>query len=475
MRFLRFPRWLRRARVRAAALLAFAAAAAVVTPPASTPARAETPVKPNLLFVLTDDQRSDSMALMDETLLRFNVDVPSAFVTTPTCCPSRASFLTGRYARNTGVLTNSDYPMFEPLEGDSLAPWLQDAGYFTGFVGRYMNRYPTDAGTPPGWDEFHAVVWDADLNFIGDGYTQFALRERWWDGLHVRDEVREYGFDDEPVYATEVFADIAERFIRRAEDLIFNPSGKPWALFVWPNAPHPPLVSEPQYAGLEVAEWRRPPSFLERDMSDKPKEVRRSPFRSTNADGHLATRAGQLRMLESVDDLVQEVFGTMDELDVTDSTWGVYSSDNGRFWGEHGLREKFYAYEESIHVPFRMAIPEVGGMILPGMVTNVDLAPTFLALAGDTTFHPFDGVSLLPLVDGTASIWRTEVFIENWQQARYRAIRTARWKYVRWLRTGHQELYDLLNDPFELKNVAKRRKGIVLQMRGRLRLFTQAA
>src|SRR4029079_8417802 len=134
----------------------------------AAPARATVaPAKPNLIFVLSDDQRAGTLSVMRAPRADFNIGL-NGFVTTPLCAPSRSSLLTGQYAHNTRVLTNKDYPAMQAREAESIGPWLQAQGYYTGFVGKYINKYSIDDPTPPGWDEFRALVWQTDGRPIGD-------------------------------------------------------------------------------------------------------------------------------------------------------------------------------------------------------------------------------------------------------------------------------------------------------------------
>ena len=415
--------------------------------------------KPNLLFILTDDQRWDSMEVMPKTRRIFNVNFREAIVTTPLCCPSRSSFLTGQYVHNTGVLTNQDYPVFKKSEAESLGPWLQRRGYYTGFVGKYFNQYETKDEVPPGWDEFHARVWNPKLK-DRNSFSRFALREKWGVGSILRNEIVFFPNRAYPdAYVTNVFADIATGFLSRAADERYNPNGKPWALLVWPSAPNIPRPA-PEYQNAPIPEWHRPPSFAERDLTDKPVEMRTGPEHNSSVSQHEKWRALQLRELLSVDDLVEQVFAAVDKLGVRSRTWSLYTSDNGRFYGEHGLMKKRYGYEEAIRVPFRMFVPGRQRATVDQLVANIDVAPTLLELAGDKNNHRFDGRSLLPLLE-SRSAWRRAVLIENWAPTRYEGLRTRRWKLIVWLPSRHVELYDLITDRLEMTNVARERPRTV--------------
>ncbi|HYU57518.1 MAG TPA: sulfatase/phosphatase domain-containing protein, partial [Actinomycetota bacterium] len=153
---------------------------------------------------------------------------------------------------------------------------------------------------------------------------------------------------------------------------------------------------------------------------------------------------------------------------LTDHTWAVYASDHGRLWGEHGLARKLFAYEESIRFPLLLWAPGFPRTTIDQIVANVDVVPTLTALALDLEDHRYDGRSLLPLLAGDAADWRDALLIQNWATYRYDAVRTPRYTYVHWPRTGHEELYDLRRDPYELQSVAATRPAELERMRALL-------
>ena len=418
--------------------------------------------KPNLLFILTDDQRVDMMEVMPAVKRNFPVEFSQAVATTPLCCPSRSSFLTGRFARHTGVRTNQSYDNFKRFESESLAPWLRALGYRTGFVGKYFNHFGVNDGVPPGWNEFHAMVWNADGTYIGNGYSDFALREKWNQDGQIRNEVIRYPNAEYPdAYTTTVFGSLAEQFIRRAEEAS---STRPWALFLWPNAPH--IHPEPRYQKAPVPEWDLPPSYKEPDMSDKPEEVR---SHARQASDPLKFRIRDFRALMSVDDVVGRLGRTLDELGLRSETRGIFASDNGKLWGEHWLTTKQFGYEESARIPLRMMVPGAVRPSVDELVANIDVAPTLMKLAGDSSSHDFDGRSFLRLAHTADVNWRTAIMLESWGSAqvplRYDGVRTGRWKFIHWIKSGNTELYDLRGDPYELRNVAKTRPRTVRRMK----------
>lgn len=426
--------------------------------------------KPNLVFILSDDQRWDTMEAMPNTRRIFNVTFSQAVVTTPLCSPSRSSFFTGRYVHDTRVTTNHDYAAFRASEPDSLGPWLQANGYYTGFVGKYFNHYTVDDPVPPGWDEFYARVWGPGGRDIGSHTRQYAARDG-ADGSRPRDEIVAYPNAGDPrtPYWTTIFSDLAVRFIERATDDRYNPERRPWALFLWPNAPNIMRI-EPEYLRSPVPEWNVPPSFAESDVTDKPVEVRSGPNRIRSPQFHRAQRAAQYRALRGLDAMVARVFGTLDRTGMRSRTWALYSSDNGRLYGEHGLTKKLYAYEEGVRVPFLMFVPGMERTTRRELVANIDVAPTLLELAGDRSDHAVDGRSLLPLLLGEPVTWRSGVVLENWVHLHYDGLRTNRWKLVRWVESGNAELYDLQRDPYELRNLAHKRRSVLDSM---VRLLTK--
>jgi arylsulfatase A-like enzyme len=184
--------------------------------------------------------------------------------------------------------------------------------------------------------------------------------------------------------------------------------------------------------------------------------------------------AGQYRDLYSVDDLVDRVFNAVDDNAFTANTYGIYMSDNGRFLGEHRLQRKRLAYEEGIRVPLRIHIPGHAPENIPQLAANIDIAPTLLDWAGDPSIHNANGTSLVPLINGTATTWRTNLLIENWEQYHYHALRTNRYTYIRWSHTHHQELYDLLHDRYQLRNIAHQHPIIDAKLRARMKALERS-
>jgi arylsulfatase A-like enzyme len=457
---------------------------------------AESP-RPNIVLLLADDQRWDSLDathspgddfVMPHTLRAIadqGVTFSNAFLTTPLCGPSRASILSGRYAHNTGVYIN-DGAAEEFDDRASLAVWLQEAGYRTGFVGKYMNGYSglwrRNQGetpyVPPGWDEWHA--------FRRVRYFDYELIEQSGGGPVV-----ETGYGDgEEDYSTDVLRRLAVDFVES------TPAAQPYFLYVNFKAPHLPLIPAPRHEGMFSGQppWR-PPSFNEPDVSDKPTWVQETPpFEGEDLAELDETRTKQLEMLQAIDEAIDgpPQFGTKSIVQALrdrgdlDNTIVIYLSDNGWLWGEHRQWKKGRPYDEALRSPFFVRYPKLvqTARVEQRMVLNIDIAPTLIELARATVSPAsgVDGDSLVPLLDGSVTAWRSDFLGEGWPNNRLRrpwaVVRGERWKYTEVaLSPGEpdteieRELYDLESDPYELDSLAEspEQAGRVAAMSQRLR------
>ena len=396
--------------------------------------------RPSVLLIVTDDQRWDtvwSMSLLERSIVSHGMTFANAFTTSSLCCPSRASILTGDYPHTTGVYTqglpHGGFKAFD--DTTTIATRLHDAGYRTGFFGKYLDSYQSDAlagYVPPGWDRWVAFVHSQYLDY----------------GLTVDGTIERYGERPQD-YSTDVLASQAESFIRSSDGPVF-------ALFA-PAAPHAPAVpADPDRALFaDLPPWR-PPAFDEPDRSDKPRYVRAFHRLGAERTATLdALRVNQYRTLQDVDRSVQRLLDAMADTGRLDDALVIYTSDNGLLWGEHRWLKKEVPYEEAIRVPL---VVRFGSASNPGvdghLVANIDLAPT-IADAAHVDLPGADGTSLLPLVRGEPVPWRTALLIEHLRATNpvptYCAIRTQRELYVRY-QTGERERYDLEADPAELDN-----------------------
>jgi arylsulfatase A-like enzyme len=421
--------------------------------------------RPNILLILSDDEDLASHAFMPKTKALIEdqgTAFDNYFVTYSFCCPSRATMLRGQYSHNHriqgNVLPAGGARKFRALghEESTIATWLQAAGYRTGLIGKYMNDYEPEEGyVPPGWDEWYGYR---------DGYYNYVLNE---NGTPVR-----YGAS-EADYSTDVFARHATAAIHRAA------AGEaPFFFIVAPFAPHSPERPAPRHAHLFAdATYPRPASFDEADVSDKPSLIRERPrLAPWQLESIETVYRRRLAMLQSVDDLVEDVVTALRETGELDNTYVIYTSDNGWHMGEHRqFVGKTTAYEEDIRVPFAIRGPGVArGAKLAPFVLNNDLAPTFAAMAGIAPAGFVDGRSFLPLLEDPDQPWRQSFAIERRQRetmeivgpASFHAVRTADWTYVEYF-NGERELYDLRADPQQMENVATAAEPLLLDQLSR--------
>jgi N-acetylglucosamine-6-sulfatase len=411
----------------------------------------EPPERPNILLVVTDDQTFDTLPSDPPSMpwlqsqfadpssgwLRF----PDAVVSTPLCCPSRATILTGLDDRHTGVTDNHAGDNLN--ESDTIPVWLHDAGYRTALVGKYLNEYPWDRGpyVPPGWDRWVAKTNESPATT----YYNYRLVDqgRWWQAGDVAGD-----------YVTDVLRERALEFLRTA------PASQPWFLMFTPPAPHEPWIPAPRDRTLLDAPAPSAPSdAVLNDVAGKPMWVRRlPPVLRDRLAGLQQDRVAERATLAAVDRSMHALLDAVEARGDLDRTVIVFLSDNGYQFGEHRWQGKEAPYEGSIRVPFAIRSPWTASATVPELVGNVDVAPTIAALAGVSPPGPVDGRSLAPIVRGDASTIerRTGMFLD-WAGGDvvppWSGIRTQRDVFVRYA-DGDEELYDLRADPDELRNLA---------------------
>jgi N-acetylglucosamine-6-sulfatase len=448
------------------------------------------PDGPNIILILTDDL--DARLLEDHMedypnlreLAAEGTTFENAFVTDSLCCPSRTSILRGQYAHNHEIVGNS-WPRggsqkFRVLRlGEStVATWLQDEGYRTVLIGKYMNGY-YGTRVPVGWDDWYAIAGD---------YLSNKLNE---NGRIRNYNPKRYHLDD-------VLSEKATGYLHHAAD-----EGSPFFMWLGTKAPHAPALPAPRDAHTFLgARLPGPPSFDEEDVSDKPSWVRNNPplDRKQIASMEDLYRK-RLQSMLTVDDMIGHLVDTLKKNGELNNTYIFFTSDNGFHMGQHRLTTgKWTAYEEDIQVPLIVRGPGVPeGRTLPHLVLNNDFAPTFADLAGAKTPSFVDGRSLVPLLTDdlpSPNNWRQAFLVEaaasegrgppspladegsikplltgdplpegwrraaqsgewsrvNWGRPRLEAIRTAEHLYVEY-ETGERELYDLEEDPYEVHNL----------------------
>lgn len=421
--------------------------------------------QPNIVFVLIDDLRWDDLGCAGNTFIQTpSIDrvaaegarFLNAFAATPLCSPSRASMLTGMYAHQHGIFDNLERSQ-QSHKLKTFPQELQKLGYETAYIGKW--HMGNDNTARPGFDRW------------------FCLKGQ---GTSFDSEVNDDGRDVQTKgYVTDVLNEQALDFVRQ-------PRQRPFMLYLSHKAIHPEtaqaadgklsdptasnFIPAPRHEKLyeNVTVPRRPSAGV--PPLDKP-----ALQQEIDGLGPLGPETGssdsailnRLRMLAAVDEGVGQLLDALADSGQLDNTLFVVAGDHGYFYGEHGLSvERRLAYEEALRIPLIMRYPPViaAGSTPEAMVQTIDLAPTFVELAGGKIPAAYQGHSLLPVLAGeTPDDWRDAIFAEYYSdtvfprvhQLGYKAVRTDRWKYIHYIdQDGMDELYDLKNDPYEMKNLA---------------------
>jgi N-acetylglucosamine-6-sulfatase len=424
--------------------------------PATSPASVAVD-RPNIVLVLTDDQDVGSLAYMpnvQKDLVQQGTTFTNAFVTTSLCCPSRTSTLTGRYAHNHGIRSNAlpdggfALARSTGVERSTVATWLHDAGYTTGFFGKYLNNYNEFSYVPPGWDQWVYV----------SSYQLSAATE---NGKRVK-------YPAPYAYVPEFLTQRAVAFVDSSAS-----HRRPFMLMLWYKAPHAPATPAAKYAGrFSSFTPARTPSF--NVIGPNLPLLPRQPLTPAQIAASDALYRARLESLLSVDDGVHSVIAALARNQLLDNTYIIYTSDNGLLTGEHAVTDsKNLAYEESIRVPFVVRGPGVRRNARRShFVLNIDLAPTFADIAHAAVPPNVDGRSLKPLFDGLSPAWRRAFLVEHWgmiteddstvldpssRTVSSVGIRDRSALYVEW-QGGQKEYYKLSVDPYELTNRAATNK-----------------
>lgn len=435
-----------------------ALAATRALPSAARATARELASQPNIILILTDDMRVDDLAFMpavQSLLVEQGASFTNFAASSPGCAPARASILRGQYPHNHGILRGQGdiggVDLFQSLgnENSTIATWLQEAGYHTALIGKYINGYGSTAALshiPPGWSEWAGVT--------SEGYSRFEINE---NGSEVR-----YKSKDREEHSTDILAAKAVAFITETA-----PTGQPFFIHLSPRAPHGP--AEPASRHLSAfpgATLPRTEAVNEADVSDKPKWVQLLPelgeAELAAIDGYYRAR---LQTLLAVDEMVAGIVAELERAGILENTYLLFTSDNGYSLGEHRVaQEKGSPYEEAIMVPLVVRGPGIApGQTISALASQVDLAPTFAAWAAAAVPDFVDGRSLAPILGGepVPPDWRQAILVEQFannpgrtdKQPAFEALRTEHFTFVDY-GSGEQELYDLVADPLQLQNLA---------------------
>lgn len=474
-------------------------AAAPSTPPAAAAPAPTAPARPDVLVVEADDMRADDLQWMPRTralLERRGLVFTNSFAPNPLCCPSRSSFLTGRYSHNTGVLTHElPYGWASFDDRVTLATALRSTGYRTSMIGKYLNGYgvqelrPHHRGSglsgryvPPGWTR-----WMGAIDF---GNARLSKRLGVTGGTYNYARLAQ-NVDGVPRTTRGYSTTVTGEQVRRTLDG-FSRGRAPW--FVWwtPVAPHfggPPEPDDPDLvvessgsrgrlvtparpawvrgsldARLTRAPGIRADGTTEAVVADKPAWMQRPELGAEERAGVLESARQRAEALLVLD---QEVATTLARLWRTPrgrAAYVVLTSDNGYYLGEHRQPQgKGTLLEPSLRVPLLVAGPGVPVGVRHDPVTTIDLAPTILGWTGGR-LPGLDGVDLAPTITDGDQGWTRPVLTEGRMRfalpsdgtdpgLTMHGLRLGGWSLTRYA-TGEVELYDMADDPLQLRNVA---------------------
>lgn len=444
--------------------------AAICFGPFALIAHAAERTRPNILFMLTDDQRYDDLGCMGNSIIQTpNLDKLAAegvifentFVTTAICCTSRASILTGQHMRRHGI-----YDFATPLSSaamDNTYPvLLRKSGYRTGFLGKMAIGATSK--------EIRHLSLPADKFDFWFGFPQ---------SINFRQVV-----DGEERFLTTLLADKAIEFLKT------NPADKPFCLSISFKTPHGPWNYFDPHAPdpYEQTEIPPPASYTQEDYEAQPEFLRESlngsgPWPANPREKFLNNARTCYRLITGMDAAVGRIMATLRELDLDDNTVVIFTSDHGSLRGTHGLFGKWIMYEESIRAPLIVRDPRLPaplrGTRRSQMVLNIDLAPTMLAIGGLDIPAEMQGQDIGPLLRNERVAWRSEWFYEHTYNtrpprrpiAKSEGVRTERWKYIRYTDYDppYEQLFDLQQDPGEHHNLAGKSEfaDVLTDMRAR--------
>ena len=457
----------------------------------------------NVIFILTDDMTYSELSAMPNVqslIAAQGTSFNEAYISFPLCCPSRATMMSGQYMHNHGVHgnfpPNGGWPKFRSHESDDLPVWLHGDGYYNVHIGKYLNGYGTvDNGlpVPQDWDEWYGKVSEDAL------YFNYQLIEK--TGPLATPHITFYG-DQPDDYQTDVFTNRAVDFVKDS-----GVSRQPFWLNLWFNSPHGPFDPAPRdayrFAGTPLPKL---PGFNEKDISDKPKWLRKQARkRITKKQAKVIDneRRRQEEQLASVDQAVGELVQTLKNKGILDDTYIIFSSDNGFFRGEHRIvTGKYLPYDPASRVPLIIRGPGIpAGGVSNELVWNGDIPQTIIQIASGSQMDSLDGRSFLPyaenpwqrstrpiLLEGDTGPGGTGAESAQSSSARarearvhvagrkgvdnleqepdaiksatntdtapaYRSIRTDRYEYTVYA-NGQTELYDMKRDPAQLNSLA---------------------
>ncbi|MDQ3652508.1 MAG: sulfatase [Acidobacteriota bacterium] len=415
------------------------------------------PQRPNIVFIMTDDHAAHAISAYGskinrtphiDRLARDGMRFTNCFVTNSICTPSRAAILTGKYSHMNGV------PVFNRFDGSQphLAKYFQAAGYHTSVIGKWHL-----GSDPTGFDYWNILP--------GQGVYHDPVL------IEMNQRKQHSG------YATDIITDLSLEFIKN------RPKDKPFFLMYHHKAPHRPWQPDEKhaqmFAGVQVPE----PETFNDDYATRSaaaaeatmridRDLQPTDYKLTPPEGLSATELKKwkyqrimrdyLACVASVDDNVGRLLDYLDGSGLAKNTIVIYTSDQGFFLGDHNWFDKRFMYEESLRMPFLIRWPNQikPGTVNDGMILNVDFAPMLLEAAGLPVPTDMQGRSFLPLLRGQKTKdWRTSMYYRYYHYPQHHrvqphyGVRNHRYKLIYFNKLNQWELFDLRNDPHELKNL----------------------
>lgn len=391
-------------------------------------------LKPNILFILTDDQRWDSLGCYGNEDIRTpfidklaaqGARLDAFYVASPLCCPSRGTFLSGFFPHQSGIETNSRRDFIKGSK--TVASLLNGTGYITGFVGKAHL-----SGEPKRWGFQECPV------YLREGESDYQDPTLVLNG---KEQIV-------PGYITRIFADSAIRFLESHQK-------DRWFLWLALTAPHGPYTPIKDF-------------YKDMKINPPPGWPKQQPLAKAKWPQYYSA-------ISKADTEVGRVLSKLDELGIAKNTFVFFTSDNGYMWGSHGHKQKSIWYEEATRVPAIVRFPGKvkAGSTIASLASSSDFFPTILDIAQVPPEKNLEGVSLLPLlIQGTPV--RKFVFSELTGRPNWQMVRSEKWKYVfvqeKRKKAGPFEqhlLYDMKNDSNEQKDLssAPANAKILLEMK----------
>jgi len=433
-----------------------------------------TTTRPNIIFILTDDQRFDALGCMGNRIIRTpHIDRLAAdgtlftnmFCTTSICATSRTSFITGQYERRHHI-DGFRTPLSKRQLAESFPVQLRKRGYRTGFVGKWGLGGPLPK-----------QAWDYFQGFSGQG-RYFPKGQSGKPGTHITAKLK----------------------AQSLEFLDGCTAGKPFLLQLYTKAAHCqdgdpwPFQPDPKYNALfSDVTIPKPVTATDKDFQALPEFLRKSEARKrwfvrfANDQMYQKSVKDYYRLVAGIDDTVGAIVAKLREKNLAKNTVIIFTSDNGFYLGEHGLAGKWFMHEESIRLPLVIYDPRLPsrlrGRKVSELVLNIDIAPTIFSLADVPISKTVQGKNMVPLIQGKPVTWRDDFLYEHrFKHPRIpktEGVRTERWTYTRYTSTEpvYEELFDLKTDPRQQHNLAgeKRYQNKLRQLRARWKELSHQA